>query len=770
MTSYDEAKSYLKQQLSDYLCSHYDIKDMKAFCSPFREDKQPSCNMLPDGTAFYDHGTDETIDIFKAIMKEEGCDYKTAFSIACNIFHVSVDDNSLAGTYTVKPVDSKYQTEKLRKDRINEALSAVCNDANTLQHYLSRGFTRETIQRFKLGYSRPGFNYVVADSKHAISEKRSKYYPYIIPFLDGTEIPFLMGEVCSRSQTNEDGKPLSKYVKPYDMKQPLYNECLLKNIKTPFFVTEGIYDCLSIIQQGGQAVALVGTAFTCLKDALSKYHIPKTAVIIISTDNDTAGIAAGKEIHKYLDENGYPCIVYHFDGAKDCNELLMKNPDSLHDQITSAIGKAYQLFHRMDKVCLQPIDTIDEYIANHIIKSNDMFLRNGKLYLYADGYYQVDEDGTRFKSMISEYIVPYLITERRVSRVHALLLTKYSLKINDTDVNLFPDHWIPFENGFLDLCGMQLFPLDAKYRCIYQIPHRWDNQAISNDSITERYLKSFFETDEDLELFLQFSAVCMTKDMHFQRMMILRGNGGLGKSVLLNNLTKLIGSRNTSTVSMQRLNERFQTIPLIDKVLNIYSDLDSSDMAKTDVIKLIVGQDAIPAEYKGGQSFSFKPICKLMFSANKIPKSRDEKTDAMYRRLLIIPFTHQGIYVEQIEKQLETDLDSFMAMVINAGHRLYTTGKLAISKNSIKEVSQLHYDTDTVYAFLNDKCIVTHDIADRIERINLYENYKNYCIHEDRQQGQLSNNGFYQNLREKGFDTDHKSNGCRWIVGIRWKD
>lgn len=764
--SFDDAKQYLRSQLKDYLYRTYNIEG-KDFSSPFREDGTPSCNILPDGTAFYDHGTNETIDIFTCVQKEHGCDFMAAYEMLCDMYHVSVDDGAIQ--YSVKSTAVINPSEKQRKDRVKAAAAAIDSSDELQRHYLSRGLTSDIIQRFKLGYSKDGFNPVVADSTHFISERKSKYYPYIIPFIDGNEIPFMLGEVDDRTRMI-DGKPLPKYVKPSDTKQPLFNECMLKTVCSPFFITEGIYDALSIIQQGGQAVALVGTAFTCLKDALNKYSIPKTAVIIISTDNDDAGIRAGKDIHKYLCDNGYPCIIYHFDGAKDCNDLLKTDADSLKRQIAAAVGRAYALFHKMDKTGLHPIDTVDEFIANHIIDNNDLFLRNGKLYLYSDGYYQIDEDGTRVKTMISEYITPYLVTERRISRVHALLLTKHSLKIDSDAVNQFPDYWIPFENGFLDLCSMELLPVSSEYRCIYQIPHVWKNQTVAEDSVTEKYLKSFFDSAEDLEMFLQFAAVCMTKDMHFQKMMILRGNGGLGKSVLLNNMTRLVGSRNTSTVSMQRLNERFQTIPLIDKVLNIYSDLDSSDMAKTDVIKMIVGQDAVPAEYKGGQQFSFPPICKLMFSANRVPKSRDEKTDAIYRRLLIIPFTHKGVYIERIEQRLNDDIDSFIAMVVSAGNRLYNAGSLKESENSKREVSQLHFDTDTVYAFLHDECVITNDIVDRIERSFLYQEYTQYCRKESRQQGQLSNNGFYANLREKGFNVDFKSNGHSWITGIRLKD
>ena len=750
---FEQAKREVKPYLADYLYRRYGIENLQDFSSPFREDNDPSCNILPDGTAFYDHGTQETFDIFSVIQRDKECDFKTAFEYACSLYGVALAD----GYEAQMPVTVTIDRGML--PAVKKAHQTVISNEQYLRHYTSRGLTLQTVKRFLLGYSDTGLNSVVPDG-HQIKAERADACKYIIPFLDGNgSVPFVLGEIYDRSLLDA-GR--NKYEKPYDMKQPLYNGHVLKDADSPVFITEGIYDALSIIEQGADAVALVGTSFTCLKDALKKYHLTKRAVLIIATDNDDAGREAGRRIYQYLTDNGYPCVTWHFDGAKDANELLMNNPASLKEQVSKAVARAYSVFHKVDKAG-RPIEIIDEYIARDIIRNHDMFLRNGKLYLYSDGYYQIDEDGTRFKSIISEYIHPYILSERKITRVHALLLTKYDLRVEDDDVNLFPDHWIPFANGFLDLQSMSMYPLSADNRCIYQIPHNWSNQAVTEESVTARYLHSFFDDADDLEMFLQFAAICMTKDMHFQKMMILRGNGGIGKSVLLKMVTGLVGNRNISTVSMQTLNQKFQTIPLIDKVLNIYPDLESADMFKTDILKMLTGDDGrIPAEYKGGKSFSYKPICKLMFSANRVPKSRDEKTDAMYRRLLIVPFTHRGTHIDDLEDKLKEDIDSFIAMVVSAGHRLYTAGILTESANSQREVAQLHYDTDTVYAFLADRCIITNNVVDRVDRGVLYGRYQEYCQHENRQ-GMLNKNSFYQNLKEKGFNVDAKSGDKRYV-------
>ena len=55
------------------------------------------------------------------------------------------------------------------------------------------------------------------------------------------------------------------------------------------------------------------------------------------------------------------------------------------------------------------------------------------------------------------------------------------------------------------------------------------------------------------------------------------------------------------------------------------------------LFKKITDGGRIQAENKGQKPFEFNPYCKLLFSANDIPRMKD-KTGAVQRRLVIIPF------------------------------------------------------------------------------------------------------------------------------------
>ena len=411
----------------------------------------------------------------------------------------------------------------------------------------------------------------------------------------------------------------------------------------------------------------------------------------------------------------------------------------------------------------RPLDILDLPIAEAIIHSMDIFLLHGKLYLYENGYYKADMDDIIFKGIVKQYIYPELVTDQRLTRVIKLLKADRTIKVEDDDVNKYPKHWICFRNGFLDIKTFEMHPHNPKYRNTVMIPHEWNPDHDPSGKVTETFLKDFIKDPDDYEMFLEYAGLSMTPDMHFQKMLILRGDGGLGKSVLLRMTDWMIGSENISNLTLQNLNGRFDPAFLYGKILNYYADLSSEDMQSTSGIKTITGEDKVRAEIKGGDVFFFKPICKLIFSANRIPKSKDEKTVAYYRRLLIIAFSERAEHIDNLEDKLHSDIDSFITLAVNAAHRMYERGYILESENSMREVEDLYFASDTVKAYIKDCCVVGTDR--KCSGDHLYSMYTMYCEREERPS--LSRMGFYANLREKGY-SQRIVDGYKWFYGIEF--
>ena len=96
------------------------------------------------------------------------------------------------------------------------------------------------------------------------------------------------------------------------------------------FVTEGIFDALSLEELGFPAVALCGAANTGrLMQALDAREA-KPERVILAGDSDAAGQGMNGKLREQLTARGIACAVLALpDGCKDVNEALVQNRDAL---------------------------------------------------------------------------------------------------------------------------------------------------------------------------------------------------------------------------------------------------------------------------------------------------------------------------------------------------------------------------------------------------------------------------------------------------------
>lgn len=422
-------------------------------------------------------------------------------------------------------------------------------------------------------------------------------------------------------------------------------------------------------------------------------------------------------------------------------------------------------YHRIGKNG-NPYDILDDAIANYIIDNEHIIVIAGKPYIYKNGVYKKDEDGNILRYLIKSMILEELITINKINRVYQLIVTNHKLKVDIDNVNRHPSEWINFQNGFLDVRNMKMVEHSPGYLSINQIPHEFQmERAIQGDSVVLEFLHGIIKDGDDLEMLLEYIGYCMTVDTRLQKFLVITGLGGTGKSTIVRLVNNAIGKENISSLSLQDLNERFNATNLFGKILNSCADIPSKAMEQVDIIKKITGEDMIKGEYKGGAVFFFNSYAKLMFSANEIPISLDDKTNAYYRRFLILKIDKRCHTIPNLEKRLAESVDDFIFLAVQALHRMYMNGALTESQNSIDNVMELYMASDTVTAFIADEMIPAAD--SKVERGRFYERYGKYCEENDRQA--LTRNGFFKNLRNKGY-VEVKSHKDRFFKGLAYKD
>lgn len=209
---------------------------------------------------------------------------------------------------TAKPID----TAKI--DKFIDTCAGVLEGSAGESYLQGRGFTLETMRRFKLGYSQDEYN-----------KPLGKRLPSIV-------IPYPGASYYITRPINDKA-----YDKPKTAEagtEPLFNAQALYSGAGAVFVVESQLCAISIEQAGGAAVALGNNGNNRLINQLKAK--PTTAALIICLDNDEPGRKAQQEMAAALE--GLSCFAVNGTAAimgdctdkenpnykKDPNEVLIK--------------------------------------------------------------------------------------------------------------------------------------------------------------------------------------------------------------------------------------------------------------------------------------------------------------------------------------------------------------------------------------------------------------------------------------------------------------
>lgn len=410
----------------------------------------------------------------------------------------------------------------------------------------------------------------------------------------------------------------------------------------------------------------------------------------------------------------------------------------------------------------------DFRIREDIEKRNQLFVLGDVLYIYHHGVFRPDER-KEVKKAIENRLYKEFIRSTTIDRIFRLFLLDANLTVMPDELNQFPDSWINFRNGFYDAATGEFHPhkdeLARKYFAVNQLPHDFDPDARPDGSLIEDWLQFAFPDDDDREMLLEFLGYCMTKSTSQQRFLILTGDGGNGKSIVLNLLGKMIGAENIAHVSLGSLQERFVSYNLVGKLVNSCGDIETKPLEDPQIFKQITGEDVVSVERKGAQHFDYKSYAKCIFSANGLPLVKDERTRAFFRRMLVIhvdrkPPKEDPYFSEKLEKQI----DYLIHAAVDALGRMYARpdGRLFESENSQKAVAQYRRDSDSTTAFL-EEC-TEPDPASTVSKDDLYERYTIFCKNEG--MTPLFKRSFCKALTDKGYKDGRKTN-CRYFIGLR---
>ena len=142
---------------------------------------------------------------------------------------------------------------------------------------------------------------------------------------------------------------------------------------------------------------------------------------------------------------------------------------------------------------------------------------------------------------------------------------------------------------------------------------------------------------EDIPTLQEFIGYCLIPSNKGQRMMVIKGNGGEGKSQIGAVLGALLGS-NMKDGSIGKISEnRFARADLEHILLCVDDDMRMEALRQTNYVKSIVtAQGKMDLERKGKQSYQGWMFARLLAFSNGDLQALYDRSDGFYRRQLVL--------------------------------------------------------------------------------------------------------------------------------------
>lgn len=314
---------------------------------PFHSEKTPSFTVSPDKQIFHCFGCGTGGNVFSFLMKQEGLTFPEAVRTLARRYGVAIPRREMTPGEKDRLEERRrlLAIHRMAAEYFREALQRGTGSERARGYLENRGFTRETLGMFDIGYAPAGWDNLLRHLKskrvpEALIEKcglavarknRSGCYDR---FRDRIVVPIcdLRGEIVGfGGRVLDDGLP--KYLNSpetalYSKSRSLYGLHLARTACREFgsvFVVEGYFDLIALVQHGVRnVVATLGTALTAEHARVLRGLIGEGGRVILVFDSDEAGIRAARRGVEVFDNAQVNAQVLVLESGHDPDSFVFR--------------------------------------------------------------------------------------------------------------------------------------------------------------------------------------------------------------------------------------------------------------------------------------------------------------------------------------------------------------------------------------------------------------------------------------------------------------
>ena len=352
-------------------------------------------------------------------------------------------------------------------------------------------------------------------------------------------------------------------------------------------------------------------------------------------------------------------------------------------------------------------------------------------------------DENRMKKEIYDRIKPY-VTSNIAKRV-TNLLDVMRMECCAADLLLYQDR-IHVANGTYHLDGT--FSTEKDY-CRNRLPVAYAPDA-PQPVIWLHFLSQLLEPEDILTL-QEFIGYCFIPSTKGQKMLMLTGKGGEGKSRIGVVLRALLGT-NMKTGSVAKVEtSNFARADLEHELLMLDDDMKLEALPQTNNIKAIITAELpMDLERKRQQSYQGDLYVRFIGLGNGVLQALHDRSVGFFRRQIILTTKEKDPNRKDdpyIAEKMTAEAEGIFLWALEGLHRLIANDfRFTLSQSALDNLNDAVSDGNNIIDFLASEGYIRFRADYEASSKNLYAVYKQWC--DDNALNSLSQKSFGSFLKQ----------------------
>ena len=359
--------------------------------------------------------------------------------------------------------------------------------------------------------------------------------------------------------------------------------------------------------------------------------------------------------------------------------------------------------------------------CQEFLKTRELRCINGTFFS-PDGYCPAQNIRAEVYDMIKHHVCSYpaqtagnIVENLKIeARADELLVDEDLINFANGTLNISDSHWT-----------------EEKFFCRNRLPAVYTGADAKDPENWTRFVHELLEP-MDADTLQEYMGYCMISSTAAQKMLLIIGNGGEGKSRIGVVMKEILGD-NMNNGSIPKLETNsFAKADLEHKLLMVDDDMRIEQLPTTNSLKAVITAEGLmDLEKKGQQSYQGLMYCRLMAFSNGYLKSANDDSYGFFRRQLILmtkPRPKNRIDDPFLSKKLRAERDQIAMWALRGLYRLRKNNfHFTVSDKSKTAIMSAMDEANNVVSFLRSKGSFTFDPEGEITSREFYNIYKCWC-------------------------------------------